>query len=195
MVLVVGFAGVAIILDQEELPPPAPTTVYAQPRKPAQDTPFPPQGPSTDKINSTSAPSLPAEPSTTSQTSAPLIPTTSYTPAPDPPVIHLPGGLGSGWQAMWEVIQVNFPDAWLMSGLRNSICGQYHCRGFAIDIGASVERMREINIWIATTYPDTEQLIHGPGPYNLLDGKPFFYGYETLNGHYDHVHWAKVGNL
>lgn len=119
---------------------------------------------------------------------------TPYSPPPPPlpaPVTH-----GVGWQAMWAVVHAAFPDASLMSGYRTTVCGQYHCIGLAIDISApTAARMQEIDAWIAATYPESAQLIHAPGPFNLLDGLPFYYGEDTLNDHYDHVHWALTGSV
>lgn len=95
---------------------------------------------------------------------------------------------------MWAVIQERFPNATLASGYREHTCGQYHCKGLAIDIGGSAALMQEIDAWIYETYGDrVSQLIHAPGPYNILNGQPFDYGTATLNDHYDHVHWAQEG--
>lgn len=126
----------------------------------------------------------------------PADPVPTNTPfSPPPPPLPNPGNTGAGWQAMWTVIHARFPDATLASAYRTSNCGQYHCIGLAIDISGSASLMREIDAWIAATYPDTAQLIHAPGPFNLLNGLPFDYGQATLSEHYDHVHWAYEGNV
>lgn len=105
---------------------------------------------------------------------------------------------GSGWKAMWAVIQTQFPDARLMSGFRCTDTA-YHCKGLAIDIAypmtvAGKARMMDVDRWIAKTYPGSVQLIHTPG-INLLNGLPHVYNAKDQSDHYDHVHWAYVGTL
>jgi len=137
---------------------------------------------------------VPIEPMPTPTTVPPPPPKAPAPPPPPPPPPFVPGQNGTGWQAMWGVIKKHFPDAKLVSGVRNHTCGQYHCRGLAIDIVASASRMREIDRWIYETYGRrVSQLIHTPGPYNILNGVPFNYDAGTDADHYDHVHWAQEG--
>lgn len=148
----------------------------------------------------------PTTTTTTTTTVAPVITTTTSKkpppppppapkPPPPPPPTFAPGVTGSGWQAMWAVIQKNFPDATLASGYRCTDNG-YHCKGLAIDISyamtpAGKAKMLEVNRWIARTYPGSTELIHTPG-INLWHGAPYVYDVGTQNDHYDHVHWAMV---
>jgi hypothetical protein len=55
--------------------------------------------------------------------------------------------------------------------------------------------MGSITAWIASTYPDSLELIHSPFGRNIKNGKNVgdgtsVYGAATMAGHRDHVHWA-----
>src|SRR5688572_25395945 len=82
----------------------------------------------------------------------PLPPKPAPPPPPPPPPAFTPGATGTGWEAMFAVVKQRFPDATLASGYREHTCGQYHCKGLAVDIVASPARMVEIDAWIYETY-------------------------------------------
>lgn len=98
------------------------------------------------------------------------------------------------WMA--KVIQDAFPDATVTSALRPGVSG-FHGKGQAIDIdGPSKQAYAD---WIYSAYPQSEQLIWGPGPllYNV-GGNMITDQAQLANsvyagdlpGHFDHVHWA-----
>lgn len=172
--------------------PPAPPMVVATERTTTTTPPPPPPPPPAPKPKPTTT-KPPAPPA------SPVVPKPdsprSVQPPPPPPA-SVPGTNGTGWQAMWAVIQKNFPDARLSSGYRCTDNG-YHCKGLAIDIAypmnsAGKAKMIEVSQWIARVYPNSMELIHTPGV-NLWNGRPHTYDVGTQNDHYDHVHWAMTG--
>ncbi|MFE5290328.1 transglycosylase SLT domain-containing protein [Nocardia sp. NPDC056611] len=103
------------------------------------------------------------------------------------------------WMA--DVIQSAFSNATITSALRPGDSG-FHGKGEAIDIDGPLQQIAN---WIYSAYPESTQLIYGPGPllYNAR-------GYRAnpanqaelqgiyandLAGHFDHVHWANVAPL
>jgi hypothetical protein len=98
------------------------------------------------------------------------------------------------WMA--KVIQDAFPDATVTSALRPGVSG-FHGKGEAIDIdGPSKQAYAD---WIYQAYPQSEQLIWGPGPLlynvggNMITDQAQLAGQVyagDLPGHFDHVHWA-----
>lgn len=89
-------------------------------------------------------------------------------------------------QAMWDAVANQFPDAVLSSATRTQEMGagyDFHMQGKAIDI--SGPSMGAINAWIASKYPNSEELFYDPGA-NIDEGKPT----SAIGGHSDHVHWA-----
>jgi hypothetical protein len=50
--------------------------------------------------------------------------------------------------------------------------------------------------WIATNYPQTQELIFSPmNNRQIKDGAPHLYGEPTRGDHWTHVHWAIVGGV
>lgn len=107
---------------------------------------------------------------------------------------------GGIWQSLWGAAKTAFPNATLNSSYRPGASG-YHGRGAAVDLGGP---MQQIANWIYKTYPNSAQLIWGPGPllYNVGGQKisdqaqlrnQVYAG--DLPGHYDHVHWASDGPI
>lgn len=109
------------------------------------------------------------------------------------------GGVQFGSDAdrwMASVIEDNFPDATITSALRPGHSG-FHGRGGAVDIdGPDKQGYAD---FIAQAYPQSEQLIWGPGPLlynvggNLITDQnqlanQVYAG--DLPGHFDHVHWG-----
>ncbi|WP_029923859.1 hypothetical protein [Nocardia otitidiscaviarum] len=98
------------------------------------------------------------------------------------------------WMA--ETIQGVFSDAVINSAYRPGHSG-FHGKAQAIDIGGP---MQQIADWIYSAYPQSAQLIWGPGPLlynvggNFIDpsNQAALRGVYAgdLGGHYDHVHWA-----
>ncbi|MET9329472.1 phage tail tape measure protein [Tsukamurella sp. NPDC003166] len=103
-------------------------------------------------------------------------------------------------QDAWDTIRQQFPAASLNSATRTQDVGSgfdFHMAGEAIDIGGSPALMMQIAEWIATTYPNSRELIHGPGfAKQIKNGKIVgdgggSYGYYAGAGrHDDHVHWT-----
>ncbi|MFE2994078.1 transglycosylase SLT domain-containing protein [Nocardia sp. NPDC059246] len=103
------------------------------------------------------------------------------------------------WMA--DVIQQAFSNATVTSALRPNETG-FHRTGQAIDI---VGPMQQIANWIYSAYPESTQLIYGPGPLlynargyhadpsNQAELQGIYAG--DLAGHYSHVHWANVAPL
>lgn len=109
-----------------------------------------------------------------------------------------PGITTSDQQSAWDAVRQQFPDAVLTSATRTVQTEghpDFHNAGKALDISGPPELMNRIAEWIATTFPDSLELIHGGFGHNIKDGKDVgdgvgFYGAGTMSGHYDHVHWA-----
>ncbi|MDJ0404038.1 hypothetical protein QNA23_11145 [Rhodococcus erythropolis] len=109
------------------------------------------------------------------------------------------GGVSFGSDAdrwMASVIEDTFPDATITSAYRPGHTG-FHGRAGAIDIdGPNKQKYAD---WIYEAYPESEQLIWGPGPllYNV-GGNMISDQNELANsvyaadlpGHFDHVHWG-----
>ncbi|RDI32464.1 phage-related protein [Rhodococcus sp. AG1013] len=98
-------------------------------------------------------------------------------------------------RSMWDAVRTAFPNAQLSSGTRYSDVGSgydNHMAARAIDLGGPLGNLAEQARWIATTYPDSLELIHWPldGWENLKNGTPLNYGDATNSQHMDHVHWA-----
>ena len=119
---------------------------------------------------------------------------------------HANGGVfqafanGGVWQSLWRAVSTAFPNATLNSEYRPGHSG-YHGRGQAVDIGGP---MQQVANWIYKKYPDSAQLIWGPGPllYNVGGNKISDQNQlrnqvyaADLPGHYDHVHWASDGPI
>ncbi|WP_334137039.1 tape measure protein [Corynebacterium variabile] len=107
---------------------------------------------------------------------------------------------GGVWRSLWAAANAAFPNATLNSAYRPGVSG-YHGRGAAVDIGGP---MQQVANWIYKTYPNSAQLIWGPGPllYNVGGNKISDQGQlrnqvyaGDLPGHYDHVHWASDGPI
>ena len=107
---------------------------------------------------------------------------------------------GGIWRSLWSAAKTAFPNATLNSSYRAGHSG-YHGRGAAVDLGGP---MQQIANWIYKTYPNSAQLIWGPGPllYNVGGQKISDQGQlrnqvyaGDLPGHYDHVHWASDGPI
>ncbi|WP_280465238.1 transglycosylase SLT domain-containing protein [Nocardia brasiliensis] len=103
------------------------------------------------------------------------------------------------WMA--DVIQAAFGDATVTSAFRPGHSG-FHGKGQAIDIVGPMQQMAD---WIFSAYPESSQLIYGPGPllYNVGNTSvdPANQGAlqgiysDDLAGHFDHVHWANIAPL
>lgn len=103
-------------------------------------------------------------------------------------------------QDAWDAIRQAFPGASLNSATRTQDVGSgfdFHMAGEAIDIGGSPELMMQIAQWIATNYPNSRELIHGPGFANQIkngkivgDGGGDYGFYAGAGRHDDHVHWT-----
>lgn len=99
-------------------------------------------------------------------------------------------------QSMWDVVRGKFPGAILSSATRSVMTEGYpdfHNAGRAIDI--SGPGMGAIASWIASTYPDSLELIHSPFGHNIKNGKNVgdgnaSYGAGLMAAHQNHVHWA-----
>lgn len=99
-------------------------------------------------------------------------------------------------QSMWDAIRNKFPAAVLNSATRTIMTEghpDFHNAGRAIDIGGP--NMGAIASWIASTYPDSLELIHSPFGHNIKNGKNVgdgmaFYGANLMAAHRNHVHWA-----
>ena len=99
-------------------------------------------------------------------------------------------------QSMWDAVRTKFPDAVLSSATRTVMTEghpDYHNAGRAIDI--SGPSMGAIASWIASTYPDSLELIHSPFGHNIKGGKDVgdgnsYYGPSLMAAHQNHVHWA-----
>ncbi|MDI9898444.1 transglycosylase SLT domain-containing protein [Rhodococcus sp. IEGM 1409] len=109
------------------------------------------------------------------------------------------GGVMFGSDAdtwMSDVIQNTFPEATITSALRPGHSG-FHGRGQAVDIDGP--NKQQYANWIYEAYPQSSQLIYGPGPllYNV-GGQSITDQNQLANqvyagdlpGHFDHVHWA-----
>lgn len=107
-----------------------------------------------------------------------------------------PGITTAEQQSMWDAVRAKFPDAILTSATRTVMTEghpDFHNAGRAIDI--SGPGMGAIASWIASTYPDSLELIHSPFSHNIKNGKNVgdgvaFYGAGLMSAHGDHVHWA-----
>lgn len=102
--------------------------------------------------------------------------------------------------SLWNAAKTAFPNATLNSAHRPGDSG-FHGRAQAVDLGGP---MQQIADWIFATYPDSAQLIWGPGPllYNVGGTKITDQAQlrnqvyaADLPGHYDHVHWASSGPI
>jgi hypothetical protein len=99
-------------------------------------------------------------------------------------------------QSMWDAVRGKFPAAVLNSATRSVMTEghpDYHNSGRAIDIGGP--NMGAIASWIASTYPESLELIHSPFSKNIKNGKDVgdgnsFYGADLMAAHGNHVHWA-----
>lgn len=110
----------------------------------------------------------------------------------------MPGYAGGGqvWSSMWDWARKNLPGMQLTSSVRNS--NDFHGAGKAIDIAAPMNDQGKAAMLaaaraIAATFGGAIlELIHTPaGPgLQLKRGQPINYGADTLNQHYNHVHWA-----
>lgn len=107
---------------------------------------------------------------------------------------------GGIWQSLWGAAKTAFPNATLNSSYRAGHSG-YHGRGAAVDLGGP---MQQIANWIYKTYPNSAQLIWGPGPLLYNAGGQKISDQSQLRnqvyaadlpGHYDHVHWASDGPI
>ncbi|MGQ5692149.1 transglycosylase SLT domain-containing protein [Rhodococcus erythropolis] len=109
------------------------------------------------------------------------------------------GGVMFGSDAdtwMSDVIQNTFPEVTVTSALRPGHSG-FHGRGQAVDIDGP--NKQQYANWIYEAYPQSSQLIYGPGPllYNV-GGQSITDQNQLANqvyagdlpGHFDHVHWA-----
>lgn len=103
-------------------------------------------------------------------------------------------------QDAWDVIRRQFPSAVLSSATRTQDVGSgfdFHMAGEALDISGSPALMMQIAQWIATNYPNSRELIHGPGFANQIkngkivgDGGGSYGFYAGAGRHDDHVHWT-----
>ncbi|WP_367582146.1 phage tail tape measure protein [Tsukamurella tyrosinosolvens] len=103
-------------------------------------------------------------------------------------------------QDAWDAIRQAFPGASLNSATRTQDVGSgfdFHMAGEAIDIGGSPELMMQIAEWIASNYPNSRELIHGPGFAKQIkngkivgDGGGDYGFYAGAGRHDDHVHWT-----
>ena len=99
-------------------------------------------------------------------------------------------------QSMWDAVRGKFPAAVLSSATRSVMTEghpDFHNAGRAIDI--SGPGMGAIASWIASTYPESLELIHSPFGNNIKNGKNVgngndFYGAGLMAAHANHVHWA-----
>ncbi|MFF4027010.1 transglycosylase SLT domain-containing protein [Nocardia elegans] len=114
------------------------------------------------------------------------------------------GGVEFGSDAdrwMADVIQKAFSNATITSALRPGDSG-FHGTGQAIDIDGDKPAIAN---WIYDQYPQSTQLIYGPGPllYNARGyaANPANQGElrgiyaGDLAAHFDHVHWANIAPL
>ncbi|KJF21985.1 hypothetical protein C7T36_18550 [Rhodococcus sp. AD45-ID] len=114
------------------------------------------------------------------------------------------GGVMFGSDAdtwMSDVIQNTFPEVTVTSALRPGHSG-FHGRGQAVDIDGP--NKQQYANWIYEAYPQSSQLIWGPGPllYNV-GGQSITDQNQLANqvyagdlpGHFDHVHWANSAPL
>ncbi|PQP24167.1 transglycosylase SLT domain-containing protein [Rhodococcus opacus] len=120
-------------------------------------------------------------------------------PAVGPRKYAIGGDVQFGTDAdMWmaKVIQEAFPDATVTSALRPGHSG-FHGKGQAVDIDGP--NKQEYANWIYSAYPESEQLIWGPGPLlynvggNMISDQAQLANQVyagDLPGHFDHVHWA-----
>ena len=107
-----------------------------------------------------------------------------------------PGITTAEQQSMWDAVRGRFPNAVLSSATRTVMTEghpDFHNAGRAIDI--SGPGMGAIASWIASTYPDSLELIHSPFGHNIKNGKDVgdgnaFYGAGLMAAHGNHVHWA-----
>lgn len=107
-----------------------------------------------------------------------------------------PGITTGEQQSMWDAVRGKFPAAILSSATRTVMTeghADYHNAGRAIDI--SGPGMGAIASWIASTYPNSLELIHSPFSSNIKNGKNVgdgnaYYGSDLMAAHRDHVHWA-----
>jgi len=114
--------------------------------------------------------------------------------------VHAHYADGGIWRSLWTAASTAFPNATNNSNYRPGDPG-HHGYGEALDLGGP---MQQIADWIFQTYPQSDQLIWGPGPLILQSGRTGYvptenqdavraaYGPGTMAGHYDHVHWASM---
>jgi len=106
----------------------------------------------------------------------------------------VPASFGPGmiWQQLWNVVHHQFPSAQLTSGFRPGAITatgnqSLHARGRAIDVSPDMA----IFNWLASTYPNSGELIFSPANgRQLYRGQPHFYGEPTRGDHWDHIHWG-----
>ncbi|MEV4127156.1 transglycosylase SLT domain-containing protein [Nocardia sp. NPDC049707] len=114
------------------------------------------------------------------------------------------GGVQFGSDAdrwMADVVQAAFKDATITSALRPGDSG-FHGKGQAVDVAGPLQQIAN---WIFSSFPQSTQLIYGPGPllYNARgksvdpanQGELAGIYANDLAGHMDHVHWANVAPL
>lgn len=100
----------------------------------------------------------------------------------------------------WDVVRRTFPAAKLASATRTQDVGSgfdFHMAGEALDIVGTPAEMMQIAQWIAANYPNSRELIHGPGFANQIkngkvvgDGGGSYGFYAGAGRHDDHVHWT-----
>jgi hypothetical protein len=114
------------------------------------------------------------------------------------------GGVQFGSDAdrwMADVIQQAFSNATVTSAYRPGDSG-FHGAGEAIDVAGPLQQIAN---WIFSSFPQSTQLIYGPGPllYNARGYHADPANQVELQGiyandlpaHFDHVHWANVAPL
>ena len=88
-----------------------------------------------------------------------------------------------------SIIDKMFPGVKANSGYRPGGTS-WHAMGRAVDLPPTMA----IYNWIKANYPNSRELIFGPGGNNQIkDGKivpASFYGNSTMSQHYNHIHWA-----
>ena len=88
-----------------------------------------------------------------------------------------------------SIIDRAFPGVNMTSGYRPGGTS-WHAQGRAVDLPPTMA----IYNWIKANYPNSKELIFGPGGNNQIkDGKivpASFYGNATMSEHYNHIHWA-----
>lgn len=101
-------------------------------------------------------------------------------------------GQGIGWQAMWNLVKNQFPNAQLHSAYRPGAVTavgtpSYHGLGRAIDVTPSMD----IFNWWVKTFPNSAEAIFSPaGNRQLYMGRRTTFGEPTRGDHWDHAHFA-----